>query len=142
MDTTSGQRAHFHRPGRNKAGLSVPEASLDGSGPFWASRDKLPISMGQDRRVGQGRMNHSLLGLLVSAIPGVALLASLSCAPSGERSSTSPEPAKEARFVGAETCAPCHAEEARLWNRSHHALAMEKADDKSVLGDFDGARFQ
>jgi len=121
------------------AGQRVPEASLDGSGPF---QDNSPTYTGQDRRVGKSRMNHSALRLVASAIPAVALLASLSCAPTGEQPSTSSEPPREAKYVGAESCASCHAEQAKLWRGSHHALAMEKADAKTVLGDFNGAKFE
>jgi len=39
-------------------------------------------------------------------------------------------------FVGGATCAECHAEEARLWRGSHHDLAMQVPDERSVLGDF------
>jgi predicted CXXCH cytochrome family protein len=44
-------------------------------------------------------------------------------------------------FVGSEVCAGCHEAEAKLWRTSQHALAMNHATDKSVLGDFSGATF-
>jgi predicted CXXCH cytochrome family protein len=44
-------------------------------------------------------------------------------------------------FVGTEVCAGCHEAEAKLWRTSQHALAMDHATDKSVLGDFSGATF-
>ncbi|MCH7709295.1 MAG: hypothetical protein IH884_12465, partial [Myxococcales bacterium] len=44
--------------------------------------------------------------------------------------------------VGGEVCASCHAEEAGLWRGSHHDLAMEPADDSTVLGNFDGAELE
>ncbi|MBA5776159.1 hypothetical protein H2509_03370 [Stappia sp. F7233] len=43
---------------------------------------------------------------------------------------------EHASYVGAETCAACHAEEGRLWEGSHHALAMQHANEATVLGDF------
>jgi hypothetical protein len=46
-----------------------------------------------------------------------------------------------ATFVGSETCAGCHRAEAGLWRSSQHRLAMQHADDKTVLGDFSGASF-
>jgi hypothetical protein len=46
-----------------------------------------------------------------------------------------------ATFVGSGACAQCHQSEARLWQSSHHKLAMDRATDKSVLGDFNGASF-
>jgi predicted CXXCH cytochrome family protein len=44
-------------------------------------------------------------------------------------------------FVGSETCAGCHRTQAELWRPSQHALAMQHATDKSVLGDFNDASF-
>src|SRR5690606_12604136 len=45
----------------------------------------------------------------------------------------------EARYVGGETCAACHAAEAGAWRGSHHDLAMQVATDATVLGDFANA---
>src|SRR4051794_41085324 len=47
--------------------------------------------------------------------------------------------ATAATFVGSETCAGCHRAQAQLWRGSQHQLAMQHADDKSVLGDFGDA---
>lgn len=47
----------------------------------------------------------------------------------------------ESVYVGAKTCAGCHAEQAQLWAGSHHDLAMQVAKDVSVLGDFADAEF-
>ena len=44
-------------------------------------------------------------------------------------------------FVGAATCAGCHAQEAKRWQGSHHDLAMQPATDETVLGDFSDAQF-
>jgi predicted CXXCH cytochrome family protein len=49
------------------------------------------------------------------------------------------EPAK---FVGGHACSGCHAAETDLWRGSHHALAMQKATETAVLGDFANARFE
>ena len=49
--------------------------------------------------------------------------------------------ASVATFVGSETCAGCHQAEAKLWHGSHHERAMDHATEKSVLGDFNNARF-
>jgi predicted CXXCH cytochrome family protein len=46
-----------------------------------------------------------------------------------------------AHFIGAAACAGCHAGEVQLWKGSHHALAMQVADDNTVLGDFNGSSF-
>jgi len=47
-----------------------------------------------------------------------------------------------ANHVGAKACAECHAKQYDAWQRSHHALAMQVADDKTVLGNFDDAKFK
>ncbi|SDR63371.1 doubled CXXCH domain-containing protein [Rhizobiales bacterium GAS113] len=41
-----------------------------------------------------------------------------------------------AAYVGSDACAQCHAAEAKAWGGSHHALAMQHANDSTVLGDF------
>ncbi|MBN1239097.1 MAG: tetratricopeptide repeat protein [Gammaproteobacteria bacterium] len=74
-----------------------------------------------------------------------ALLACAGCAPEGDdasRAEQAPAAAVDARYVGGGVCAECHAEQARRWRGSHHDLAMQSASAASVLGDFDGARFE
>jgi len=44
-----------------------------------------------------------------------------------------------AHYVGAQACASCHAKETQAWQQSHHAQAMQLANDTTVLGHFDGA---
>ncbi|HET7032431.1 MAG TPA: tetratricopeptide repeat protein [Casimicrobiaceae bacterium] len=50
--------------------------------------------------------------------------------------------APAAEYVGGKTCAECHAKEVEAWRGSDHDLAMQVADDKSVLGDFADAKFK
>jgi len=47
-----------------------------------------------------------------------------------------------ASFVGAANCLGCHEKQARLWQGSHHDLAMQVANEQTVLGDFDDATFE
>src|SRR5579883_770874 len=42
-------------------------------------------------------------------------------------------------FVGSGVCAECHEAQAKDWKSSHHALAMQAADNATVLGDFNEA---
>ena len=49
------------------------------------------------------------------------------------------EPAK---FVGGQVCSGCHAAETESWQGSHHALAMQKVTETTVLGDFANVRFE
>ena len=45
-------------------------------------------------------------------------------------------------FVGTQKCMDCHKIEYDKWRDSHHDHAMEVADEKTVLGDFDNAVFE
>ena len=44
-------------------------------------------------------------------------------------------------FVGRDACKDCHKTEYDKWKGSHHDLAMDVADDQTVLGDFNNAVF-
>ena len=46
-----------------------------------------------------------------------------------------------AGYVGAPACAPCHEQQLELWRGSDHDLAMQEADETTVLGDFHDAAF-
>ncbi len=46
-----------------------------------------------------------------------------------------------AEYVGRDSCGQCHAEQVKLWQGSHHDLAMQHADENTVLGDFSDAEF-
>jgi Tfp pilus assembly protein PilF len=43
-------------------------------------------------------------------------------------------------YVGATTCIECHQEEYDNWMGSHHELAMQVANDSTVLGDFNNVK--
>jgi predicted CXXCH cytochrome family protein len=47
-----------------------------------------------------------------------------------------------ATYVGGQVCSGCHASEAERWKGSHHALAMQKAAETTVLGDFADAQLE
>jgi len=51
------------------------------------------------------------------------------------------DPAPESGFVGSTACAACHAKESSAWQGSRHRAAMQVADSKTMLGNFNGARF-
>jgi predicted CXXCH cytochrome family protein len=44
-------------------------------------------------------------------------------------------------FVGAEKCISCHQQQYQDWQGSHHDQSMQHAGSKSVLGDFNQAKF-
>ena len=46
-----------------------------------------------------------------------------------------------ATYVGLDKCRVCHAKEGELWQGSHHDFAMQLANDKTVLGDFNNKKF-
>jgi tetratricopeptide (TPR) repeat protein len=63
-------------------------------------------------------------------------------APTAEAPPAAQAPRVEAAFVDETGCAACHAEEAGAWRGTDHDLAMQPANDETVLGDFHGVRFQ
>jgi len=48
----------------------------------------------------------------------------------------------EPQFVGAVVCSGCHADQTKHWQGSHHNLAMQEANEQTVLGDFQQAEFK
>ena len=47
-----------------------------------------------------------------------------------------------ADYVGAATCKECHVKEYDAWSTSHHKLAMQEADESTVLGNFNNAKLK
>lgn len=45
-------------------------------------------------------------------------------------------------YVGSAACRGCHEVEYRAWQESHHDLAMQPANEQTVLGNFDDAVFE
>jgi tetratricopeptide (TPR) repeat protein len=64
------------------------------------------------------------------------------CDPAADTTTTAETPPAPPGFVGVEVCTTCHADEAARWQGSHHALAMQPADESTVLGDFADAEFR
>jgi predicted CXXCH cytochrome family protein len=75
-------------------------------------------------------------GLVAAIAIGVVARRAPAPAPKGAA------PSAPARFVGSQACAGCHAQAYARWQSSQHALAMQHATDKTVLGDFGGAKFR
>jgi predicted CXXCH cytochrome family protein len=44
-------------------------------------------------------------------------------------------------FIGSDACASCHPAESKSWRASQHALSMQNANERAVLGRFDSTRF-
>lgn len=66
-----------------------------------------------------------------SLFRGGLLVAAVGCSGGG----------RDPQYVGGSVCAECHAPEADRWAGSHHDLAMQPANDSTVLGDFAQASF-
>jgi predicted CXXCH cytochrome family protein len=90
--------------------------------------------------VGRSRLRAMLIAvaaLVVLAAAGGLAFQFLDLSAADTFRATDAAPA----FVGSDACAGCHQAETRLWQASHHKLAMDHATEKSVLGDFSGATF-
>jgi len=93
-------------------------------------------------RSGRLVLGVAVLALLVAA--GLAWAFLSGTAKPAATGSVPPVPALpmvKADYVGAATCAECHAGEAKAWQGSQHARAMQHATGQTVLGDFANARF-
>jgi len=44
-------------------------------------------------------------------------------------------------YIGRQACIPCHQKQYNLWGNSDHDLAMQVANDTTVLGNFNNATF-
>ena len=82
----------------------------------------------------------------IAAALGVALLSLAACGRQDpapvDASKGAAAAAPAPRFVGAAACASCHAKQSDAWRGSDHDLAMQVADARSVLGNFDKAVFE
>lgn len=69
------------------------------------------------------------VAVVALAVSGVTFADWWNCLPEDEPSA----------YVGRQTCIQCHQQESKLWQGSHHDLAMDLATPDTVLGNFDGA---
>jgi predicted CXXCH cytochrome family protein len=53
-----------------------------------------------------------------------------------------PERPAKAEFVGSSECSTCHGDQAEAWRGSHHDLAMQPANEATVLADFGDVEFE
>jgi Flp pilus assembly protein TadD len=63
-------------------------------------------------------------------------------APGPAASAPAPDAGAPPAYVGSQSCAGCHQEAFQRWQGSQHAVAMQVATEKTVLGDFDDADFR
>ncbi len=89
-----------------------------------------------------------LLTLLILAVAGVGIFYFNKFVPVTNAPSVvsipkiaPPSPVAANHNVGANACKQCHASEFEAWQSSHHALAMQIANEQTVLGDFNNSTF-
>ena len=85
------------------------------------------------------RQRRLLATLIAASVLIVAAAALLSHPTVGPGAASAQVVVDADGYVGSETCAGCHQAEHNAWRGSHHDLAMQHADDTTVLGDFDDA---
>ncbi|HHC74442.1 MAG TPA: hypothetical protein ENK78_05165, partial [Thiothrix sp.] len=76
-----------------------------------------------------------LLALILTMIFGMSAVYATGAIHATQSSSAN------AQFVDEQQCLRCHENAAKHWQSSHHAKAMQPANDKTVLGHFDGQTF-
>ena len=89
-------------------------------------------------------------GLVVAAALAAAIAFQFSApkspSPTAAPATAAPAPAAgdttPASYVGAAVCKTCHEPEFNAWSGSHHDLAMQVANAKTVLGNFANAKFR
>ena len=87
-------------------------------------------------------LGFAMLALLVAAtLAYVFLVGNGKTAATGSAPAASGLPMAKAEYVGAAACVECHAGEAKDWQGSQHARAMQHASEQTVLGNFANARF-
>ncbi len=85
-------------------------------------------------------MNRTAWLCAIAAVAAITVLAACGDRAETDRS-VKESPVSPPTFVGGEACGSCHAAEFDLWKGSHHDLSMQRADEASVLGNFDGAQY-
>lgn len=122
------RKSHGNRSGKPAAAPVAPAAAA----PAPAARHRhlwwLPL--------GVAVLVLVLVGIWWSRMPAP----DVATTPASMASSSAPaaDALPPAHYVGAQTCASCHAKETQAWQQSHHALAMQIADEKTIEGHFEG----
>jgi Flp pilus assembly protein TadD len=108
-------------------------------------------SINQDKKkkavAGKNRKNYIVFSIITLSVIVLGLFVAKNLSKKkhidkyGTERTSSNELQASARFVGGKVCGECHEEEYKLWSGSHHDLAMQEANDKTVLGDFKEKEF-
>ncbi|HUL42711.1 MAG TPA: tetratricopeptide repeat protein [Burkholderiales bacterium] len=110
----------------------------------------LPLETASSATLPGGKRRARLFPVACSAAVVIASIAYFVLAPheqpplskpTATESETKIAPA-QAKFVDAKACIQCHQAEYNTWSGSHHQLAMQAANESTVLGDFNNAKFR
>lgn len=88
----------------------------------------------------RGILALGLTVVLILAVVGILEWSRDGERPRGSDGASGELPA--ATYVGGRACAACHKREHAQWAGSHHDLAMQEANEQTVLGDFNHATFE
>jgi Flp pilus assembly protein TadD/nitrate/TMAO reductase-like tetraheme cytochrome c subunit len=83
-----------------------------------------------------------LIGVIIVSCAAMGIAAILHLQSRPGNSQRAKAAAVTPTFVGAASCKSCHAAEVDAWRESHHALSMQHANEQTVLGNFDNARYE
>jgi Flp pilus assembly protein TadD len=103
----------------------------------------------QDKKNRTGaRKNNIIFSIIIISITALGLLVAVNLprlkSKKGQETQERLSPKNETippTFVGGKTCTGCHQKEYKLWQGSHHDLAMQVANNNTVLGDFSDTNF-
>ena len=114
----------------------------------WTKPEEAAVAIPPQRSDASGRRGLSspttrlAIGVLLTCAAAVAAIAFWPRHEGITLSQAVPSaPIAAAQYVGSAKCAACHSEQAGAWKGSDHDLAMQVADEKSVLGNFGTASF-
>lgn len=79
--------------------------------------------------------------LVLCGILGWLLLNIFACQSTDSPNESVSSETNQAQFIGSAECKSCHQSEFDEWQQSHHYMAMQRANDTTVLGDFNNIMF-
>lgn len=95
--------------------------------------------------IGKRKLHLTLLlmlGLLAGGVYWFRPNTQSVSVPAQAQTPTSSQTISPKHYVGASECRQCHTAEVEAWQGSHHALAMQVANEQTVLGDFNNVKFE
>jgi predicted CXXCH cytochrome family protein len=79
--------------------------------------------------------------LVVCGVAGWLVLNIYGCQQTDKTNKSEPASTVESKYIGSTQCKSCHQSEFDEWQQSHHYIAMQPANDRTVLGDFNNTIF-